>query len=656
MVTIYTHQDQNVRKTWLLTAVFFVVALFPFLARGESKHYQYDDIAITIVINKDSTFDVEEKLSYDFTGDFHAADRIIHLDKIDAITDIEVIDTQSGKPLKYVSSYKRLDHLNSSNWGNFVYFKENGKQVIDWYFNLSDTKHEWIVKYKVHGGIGFFSDHDELYWNLFSGYDVPVSKSEAYVYLPQSADIKELEANFYANIKTVSYKIIDGKTFYYNAGNIQPHQPLTIYAGWPKGIIDQSAYWGDFVKLYWGYILGALIILLSILGGVLQWYFAEVHNAGRGTIIPQYEPPQNLRPAMAEVIIKEKITDKAWPATIVDLAVRGYVKIKEDTAYLGGIFGIIVLISVFSIVTLMTIFVIRDIGMSPIFLYPVVFVVFILLKIKGKKNFKEIFIPKQYIVEKIKTFENDQSLEDYERKFLGMIFAGKEYFSTKELKKAGDLKRQRFAESFKELKEKLYKETERDTNAFENGLSKEKKRVIILSVIALIFLIVIRLGLFKLFMFSGQVVFLSVAVIGCIIGLVLFIKYEARLNKEGQILKEDWLGFKMFLETAEKYRMQNLTPDTFEKYLPYAMIFGVEKKWARAFESLNIQQPSWYASSAGVHGFAGGAVAWSGGVGGFSPSAFSSSFSSSFASAFSSSTGSGAHGGGSAGGGGGGAR
>jgi uncharacterized membrane protein len=97
--------------------------------------------------------------------------------------------------------------------------------------------------------------------------------------------------------------------------------------------------------------------------------------------------------------------------------------------------------------------------------------------------------------------------------------------------------------------------------------------------------------------------------------------------------------------------MQNLTPDMFEKYLPYAMIFGIEKKWARAFDAMNLSQPQWYGGVAGSHS----SFFSSGGPSGFSASAFSSSLSSSFSSAFSSSgAGGGASGGGGGAGGGGG--
>jgi uncharacterized membrane protein YgcG len=132
--------------------------------------------------------------------------------------------------------------------------------------------------------------------------------------------------------------------------------------------------------------------------------------------------------------------------------------------------------------------------------------------------------------------------------------------------------------------------------------------------------------------------------------------YEARLSAEGRILKEDWLGFKLYLETAESGQMQNLTPQTFEKYLPYAIIFGIETKWAKAFSGLSLPAPAWYIMP-GYYGTPIGAT--SGGA--FSPLAFSTSFSSSFSSAFAAGAGGsgaglggGGFGGGFAGGGGGG--
>jgi uncharacterized membrane protein len=36
------------------------------------------------------------------------------------------------------------------------------------------------------------------------------------------------------------------------------------------------------------------------------------------------------------------------------------------------------------------------------------------------------------------------------------------------------------------------------------------------------------------------------------------------------------------------------TPELFEKYLPYAMAFGVERSWARAFDDIYQSPPDWY--------------------------------------------------------------
>src|ERR1700720_3411525 len=46
-------------------------------------------------------------------------------------------------------------------------------------------------------------------------------------------------------------------------------------------------------------------------------------------------------------------------------------------------------------------------------------------------------------------------------------------------------------------------------------------------------------------------------------------------------------------------RLKRMPPDTFEKFLPYAMALGVEHHWAKAFEGIIQNPPSWYQSSDG---------------------------------------------------------
>lgn len=58
-------------------------------------------------------------------------------------------------------------------------------------------------------------------------------------------------------------------------------------------------------------------------------------------------------------------------------------------------------------------------------------------------------------------------------------------------------------------------------------------------------------------------------------------------------------GLKMYINTAEKHRIEfHNDPEKykgiFEKLLPYAIIFGLEKKWAKEFEDIYTQEPTWY--------------------------------------------------------------
>jgi uncharacterized membrane protein len=55
------------------------------------------------------------------------------------------------------------------------------------------------------------------------------------------------------------------------------------------------------------------------------------------------------------------------------------------------------------------------------------------------------------------------------------------------------------------------------------------------------------------------------------------------------------LGFRLFINTAERYREKfNEDHNIFSRYLAYAMIFGLTKKWAKAFEGLKVTPPNWY--------------------------------------------------------------
>ncbi|MDF1498357.1 MAG: DUF2207 domain-containing protein [Patescibacteria group bacterium] len=625
----------KIYKLLFVVSIVFIFCLN--IKTSFAKEYYYKDFEVDIKINQDSTFNVTEKQTYFFDGNFGFVNRDVSLNKIDTITDIEVFDGNNNKIPK-----RELD-INS----------KNGAKHIQWNFTRRDFFEEeksWTVKYKVHGGISFLKNYDEIYWNAIpSNRDIPIKNVKVIISLPNNEKFRSdlihlyseqtLSKNYYFENKNTQ-AVFSGK-------NLKPNTNFTIAAGFPKEIISQSAYWKDFLMMYYGYILSIIIFLSCIIIGYVYWHKTEKSREGKRAIVPQYEPPQNLRPAITEVIIKEKLTNKGLVATIVDLAVRGYVRIEEipelnskvRERHLIKTFIFLLLIFPFAIILFLLLLFLSLYKETFFFLsliLPVLLMFFTLL-ILLKRTEKRY---SNYIIKKAKLYESASNLKDYERKYIDAIFDNKEYFSTEELKKDRVNTRVLYEKILK-IKDKIYKEAELDTKAFETGLTIEKKKTKLWKIFFFPFYIIYMvIGLnFEI----SQLLFLITTGIVSIGFLYAFIKYEARLSNKGIKLKEDWLGFKMYLETADKYRMQNLKPEYFEKYLPYAMIFGVEKKWAKAFEAMNIPQPSWYDGNAVVAGHIG-----------------VTNMASSFCSAISSSGASGASGGGGgagggAGGGGGGA-
>lgn len=65
------------------------------------------------------------------------------------------------------------------------------------------------------------------------------------------------------------------------------------------------------------------------------------------------------------------------------------------------------------------------------------------------------------------------------------------------------------------------------------------------------------------------------------------------------------LGFKEFIKTAEKSRLEALQqddPEYFYKILPYAMVFGLSNKWAKLFKDIEVKQPDWYKTATPFYG------------------------------------------------------
>jgi uncharacterized membrane protein len=101
----------------------------------------------------------------------------------------------------------------------------------------------------------------------------------------------------------------------------------------------------------------------------------------------------------------------------------------------------------------------------------------------------------------------------------------------------------------------------------------------------------------SMFLFQSWGLKLSIAISGLFV--LMFSRFMPRKTKKGSLAKEELLGFREFIERAEKNRIEKLAkddPTLFDRVLPYALVFGLGDRWADAFKDMYKSPPSWYYS------------------------------------------------------------
>lgn len=305
--------DIKISRSCRLTL--FVLAWLLIALPAAAKSWEFTAFDVDIFIQSDGSFIVRETQTVDFIGDFTFFYRSIEMNKFRSIRDISVTD-EDGEPVK-ASIYD-----------------QDGKKFIKLNFDIEDEERTWIFEYTIIGGLGYFTDHDELYWNAVSNErESLIKSSRVRVVLPAAAPMIDMRSKLFYGPRgsrqiLPTHRIVDDRTFEFKARNLEPNTDLTIVAGWPKGIVDEPFIKSRAWKVISG-IIGGLVFLL--IAGIMAFMFLRYGRdpSGRQTIIPQYEPPNEVGPLILSVLMKEHVSSSAISAAVVDLARRGYLRIYE---------------------------------------------------------------------------------------------------------------------------------------------------------------------------------------------------------------------------------------------------------------------------------------------------------------------------------------
>jgi len=501
-------------------------------------------------------------------------------------------------------------------------------------------EHTYVLVYRTDRQMGYFSDHDELYWNVTgNGWGFPIDRASARLLLPDEIPRTDIRLEGYTGPfgskgQDFTASLDNGAPLFVAARKLKPREGLTIVAMWPKGYIMPSVeaaqpaarpagksqrtrivtYEGPPERVY-GSPAEAMLrrdlphdarpvfFGLSGLALLIGYYYFVWNRVGRDppsrVIIPEYEMPPNLSVAAMRYLVRMDYDNECFAAAILSLAVKGYLRIEQSAGILG-------------------------LGKS-----------FTLVRepIPGKTP-----------------------LSNDEQKLFGKLFGKSDRL---------------------ELEQENHRRVSSAYTAHESSIDAGYKRGFfsvnggwhLLGIVLSVLFIVVTLlqpgaaDFWPQWYLTTPLGWLTLfAAVAALVVNGVFGKLLRAPTVAGQRAMEHIRGFKMYLEVAEGEDLKRIskppprmTPALYEAYLPAALALDVEQKWAERFaRELEIDpqhyQPAWYSGSA-----------WNtGNIAGFS-SQLGSSLSSAISSASQapgsssgSSSGGGSSGGGGGGGGGGG--
>lgn len=525
------------RGNTLRNAIALIALIFALGSAASARQLQIQKFSAEIFVEQNAEIDVTETIEANFIGEWHGLYRTIPVEYVtpqgfnySLFVTLDSATDDSGQKLK----------VDTSREGHYLKWKI----YVD---NATDAVRTITLHYRVSNGLKFFEDHDELYWNATGDeWDVPIGDASADILLP--AGVTGVRATAFtgaygSRAQNAEVSISDNTVKVAMLRPLGFHEGLTVVVGWDKGFVKEpgtGALIIQFLQSNWPIFFPVLVFLFMF----WLWY-TRGRDPRVGPIAVQYAPPDGMTPAEAGALVDDDAAMRDITATIVDLAVRGYIVIEE----------------------------------------------------KEKDHMLGLYSNKEYAFHLQKKPTEWTGLKPHELALLSGIFS---YGSAPDVELSA-------------LQNQFYKNLPSIKDGIFDGLMQHgyflhrpdyvRGGYITGGIAAGVILVFIGNALSQR---TGMAIapFLVAAVLSAaaIMGFGWFMPSR---TAEGAKALAAVLGFEDFLTHVEADRMERVeqTPQTFEKFLPYAMALGVEKKWVGAFQNIYTQPPSWYQGGSYANGF-----------------------------------------------------
>ena len=530
----------RVPRLVLILLLFFLIAP----AEAQTRSYSIEAFKVSLQVNPDSSLLIQETIAFAFRGRHQGIYRTIpiryerqgfHYDlRIDGI---QVLD-DDGQPLKTEVSYPGRD-----------------LKIKAWVPGAQDATRTVTILYRVRRGLLAFDDHDELYWNVVgTEWAATIRNAEAVVGLPRTVPMESVRVTAFTGPlgavgKDYTLHQAENVLLFQMTRPLGIREGLTVVVGWPKGHVSfpstaQRVAWFLLDQRWF------TLPLLVLAGCVAAWRRFGRDPLREQSVRPEYEPPAGVRPGEAGALVDETVHPRDVVATVVDLAVRGHLHIKQVSA-------------------------------------------------------AGLLEPADHLFTLTKPWLGDPDIEDFEVIVLAQVFG---HGGVTDRKLLSEIRRDSRA-IFPPIREQLYRDLVKKKYFLASPQSVRRFWSVIGGL-----LLALPLILFSVWdgdVPRGSLsMLLALAASGLLV--LAFARVMPRKTFKGARTKLQVLGFQEFLERAEKDRLKRLPPDTLHKWLPYAIALGVEEAWIWNFEGIAVDAPAWYESdtpfsirgySSGIQGF-----------------------------------------------------
>ncbi len=496
-----------------------------FTGAAQAKSWRVADFQDNITVAQDGSAVVTEHITLAFVGEWHGIHRTIPIEypgpnrtNYELYVNVTSVSDGEGRALKYDSSVS------------------NGFRDLKIYIpDAVDATRTVEIAYRVRNGTRFFEDRDEFYWNVTGNdWPVPIDHAAATVSFPDAAAGSLRAQAFtgvYGSAERDAAAKVEGAAAQFETNNPLPMRGgLTIDVYIPKDILEEP---GAITRFFW--FLGgnpAVFLPLVTLAVMfpLWWYKGRDPDPGI-SVAPMYEPPPGISPAEAGTLLEDTIHPRDITSTMVDLAVRGYIKIEETAEKV------------------------------------------------------VLFTHKDYVFHLVKPREQwGNDLAPHERVMLENVFAGGDETRLSSLKN-------RFYTAVPAIRQDIMSELKNKGIYLLDPESANGYSVGAAVAILIPFAIFQYLGWANFF---SSVPLLIASVLVSALIWWLFARVMTAKTVKGARTRIAVLGFQEFMNRVDAERLKVMPPTTFEKFLPYAMALGVEHHWAQAFAGIIKDPPSWY--------------------------------------------------------------